>query len=74
MNAVKFISSPEHIGSIASRIIRKLEVTRRVIVRCGICDRIHMPKLNSEERREGLCDICLKAYGHIYPDNSTYEV
>jgi len=64
----------ESIAVVISRVMRKLEERRRVIVRCTICEKIHIPKKYSKEHKNQLCNGCLSAYNHIYAKESKYDV
>lgn len=74
MMTEKLKKNPEYIRDIVARVVKKLEATRRIIVRCSICDMIYLAKPNSEEAKHKLCEGCLRAYGHFVDDTSDHDV
>jgi hypothetical protein len=73
-SAINKIKNPEHIRDIVVRSMKRIKETTRIVVRCHVCDKIYLAKPDSDEHKLRLCDTCLKAYGHIYGENSDHDV
>ena len=61
----KAIHPVEHISTLMTRVMKKLEERRRAIVRCIYCDKIELVIPDSREHKRKLCKKCLAEYGHL---------
>ena len=73
MIRVKELKNTEHIRDIVFRTMKKLKESRRIVIRCQICNNISLANPNSEKHKLGVCGTCLDTYGHVYREDSNHE-